>query len=560
MTHSKLNHHIERYLQMIEKEEVRSCNKQKLLAKHVRKCFATEKLRVDGDRLEKYLGLAKYFPFERLFEWEVFCFALHFCVFRADGMPRWPDLLLVLGRGSGKDGYLAYEATAAISHYHGVSRYHVDICANNEEQAMTPLRDVIDALEIPDQRRKLERFFAWNKECVTNKQTRAQIKGRTNSPKGKDGLRSGMVMFNEIHQYENYANINVFTTGLGKKAHPRRTYATTNGDVRGGVLDDMLDSAADILRGERPDEGMLPFICELDTAEEVHAEANWVKATPSLPYLPDLLEEIRKEYGIWLKNPNQLSAFMTKRMNIPAGDREVEVTPWVNVLMTNRPLIDLEGRDCVAGADYMKTTDFMAARLLFRDGDMRYSTGHAWLCSQSKDLPRIKWPWRDAADKGQLTIIDDVEINPDVLAMWLEMMGQRYNILKLGLDNFRYTLLSRSLERVGFVPEVRGEGNIRLVRPSDQMRVQPVIDSWFNNHQIIWGDDSFMRWNVSNTKLVQKSGVDRERGNFTYGKIEPKSRKNDGFMAFVNAATLDEELGDGVSQEYPDLNGLKFTF
>lgn len=33
--------------------------------------------------------------------------------------------------------------------------------------------------------------------------------------------------FNEIHQYEDYKNINVFTTGLGKKKHPRRSYYTT---------------------------------------------------------------------------------------------------------------------------------------------------------------------------------------------------------------------------------------------------------------------------------------------------------------------------------------------
>ena len=75
------------------------------------------------------------------------------------------------------------------------------------------------------------------------------MKGRTNSPKGKDGLRSGICIFNEIHQYEDYKNINVFTTGLGKKKHPRRSYYTTNGDVRVGPLDDLLESCEQILRG-----------------------------------------------------------------------------------------------------------------------------------------------------------------------------------------------------------------------------------------------------------------------------------------------------------------------
>ena len=65
------------------------------------------------------------------------------------------------------------------------------------------------------------------------------------------------------------------------------------------------------------------------------------------------------------------------------------------------------------------------------------------------------------------------------------------------------------------------------------MQIVPVIDSLFNNHKIVWGDNPLMRWFVRNTKLVDvKKG---EQGNQVYGKIEPKSRKNDGFMAFVHA-------------------------
>ena len=84
---------------------------------------------------------------------------------------------------------------------------------------MRPLFDVIEALEAPKYTAKLKRHFRWTKEQVTGLKTRSVMKGRTNSPKGKDGLRSGVCIFNEIHQYENYANINVFTTGLGKKKH-----------------------------------------------------------------------------------------------------------------------------------------------------------------------------------------------------------------------------------------------------------------------------------------------------------------------------------------------------
>lgn len=155
---------------------------------------------------------------------------------------------------------------------------------------MRPVFDVIEAMETPAYTKKLKKHFYWTKEQVTGLRTNSVMKGRTNSPKGKDGLRSGICIFNEIHQYENYANINVFTTGLGKRKHPRRTYFTTNGDIRGGPLDDLLDMAGGILRGGEPDNGFLPFICRLDSKEEVDDPENWQKGK-SVPPLPAGFDE-----------------------------------------------------------------------------------------------------------------------------------------------------------------------------------------------------------------------------------------------------------------------------
>ena len=64
------------------------------------------------------------------------------------------------------------------------------------------------------------------------------------------------------------------------------------------------------------------------------------------------------------------------------------------------------------------------------------------------------------------------------------------------------------------------------------MLVAPLIASDFANHRIVWGDSALMRWYTNNT-----SAVEDKNGNIIYGKIEPKSRKTDGVMAFVAAYT-----------------------
>ena len=312
------NKYIQEYLDIIDNEVFPVCKEQKLLSKFIKNIFETENLIIDDEKVEKYFSYQKYFPFD-LFPWEKFCFVLHNCVFKENGLPRFPDLFILVGRGSGKNAYLGYEDFCLITPTNGIKNYDIDISANSEDQAKTTFMDIYNILEDPKHTKKMKKHFYWNKEEIINLKTKSRIKFRTNNPKGKDGLRSGKVDFDEIHAYQNWENINVFTTGLGKKDHPRRTYITTNGDVRDGPLDNLLEKAMLILNGEVEDNGFLPFICRLDDEDEVHNPENWAKANPSLPYRPSLMEQMKKEYADYKINPYVNSAFMTKRMNIPKG-------------------------------------------------------------------------------------------------------------------------------------------------------------------------------------------------------------------------------------------------
>jgi phage terminase large subunit-like protein len=528
------NKYIQEYLDIIDNEVFAVCKEQKLLARLIKKIFETENLIIDEEKIEKYFSYQKYFPF-CLFPWEKFCFVLHNCVFKENGLPRFADLFILVGRGSGKNAYLGFEDFCLITPTHGIKNYDVDISANSEDQAKTTFMDIYNILEDPKNTKKMKKHFYWNKEEIINLKTKSRIKFRTNNPKGKDGLRSGKVDFDEIHAYQNWENINVFTTGLGKKDNPRRTYITTNGDVRDGPLDNLLEKAMLILNGEIEDNGFLPFICRLDDEEEVHDFNNWAKANPSLPYRPSLMEQMKKEYADYKVNPYVNSAFMTKRMNIPKGSKDIEVTSWDNILATNREIPDLSGASCTIGIDYTKVNDFLTVGLLFLKGGNYYWITHSWFCTNSRDKDRIKAPLEEWAEQGLLTIVNDIEVNPEVACEWIQDQLIKYNFLKLGVDNFRLALLSKELKNIGI--ETTDKEQVKIVRPSDIMKIVPVIDSLFNNQKIVWGDNPLMRWFTNNTKLT-----DKNLGNFVYDKIEPKSRKTDGFMAFVHAMIAAQDV------------------
>lgn len=520
---------IDGYIEMVRKGEYPCCREQIWLCDYVEHVFSTETLIVDVIQLRKYMELQKYFEYQ-LFPWEKFIFALHNCTYKEDGGLRWPELFVMVGRGAGKNGYLAFEDFVLLTPVNGIENYDIDIFANSEDQAMTTFNDIHELLEA--NRAKMGKHFRWNLKQITNTKTGSTLKFRTSNPKTKDGGRPGKVDFDEYHQYENYKTIEVSLTGLGKKKHPRTTIITTNGDVRDGPLDHKLSEAEGILSNDVPDNGLLPFICRIDEKDEVHDERMWHKANPSLRYFPQLMERMKREYADYKQDSFGNSAFMTKRMNRPLGDTECGVTKWENILATARDVPDMKGLSCIGALDYAKTDDFVAAGLLFDMGGYWYWITHSWVCRQSRDWSRIKFPLEEAETKGYLTVVNAVEVPPELPAEWFAKMAKEYKIAAIAYDTYRHTWVEKSLKSVGFDADKGGNDNIRLIRPSDIAKTAPLIGSMFANQRVIWGENPLMRWYTNNAKQVMDT-----RGNIYYGKIEPKSRKTDGFMAFAAAAT-----------------------
>lgn len=547
--------YIDDYISFIRSGSYPVCKTQLLLCDLIEKIFHEENIHINSEQLEKYLSFQKYFPY-KLLDWEIFLFTLHNCTYKSDGQLRFPILFAYVGRGTGKNGYLSFEDFCLLTPVNGVKNYDIDIFAMSENQAKASWQDVYDVLE--DNKVKMKKHFHWTKEEIINIQTNSHFRYNTSNPKTKDGARPGKVDFDECHAYENTKLIEVGVTGLGKKPYPRRTYISTDGNVRGGFLDDLKEKSRKILNGEVCDNGFLPFLCSLDSEDEVHNQQNWHKANPSLRFFPHLMSEIILEYNDYLLNPAGNTSFMTKRMNVPPMITENEVTSWENILATNQPIDDslLYGKPCVCGIDYMKTTDFLGAGLLYRVNEKDYWITHTWVCSQSPDLRRINAPLEEWAAKGLLTFVNAPEIPPDMPVTWLAMEANKRNsqILKAGIDSYRYTLLSKAINEVLFPYADKIKDYVQLLRPSDEMKRLPVIVSDFTNHRYIWGDNPLMRWAANNSK-TETVGI-----NTIIGKIEPKSRKTDPFKAFVAAQCVSDVLDAAQSADIPDICSQTFIY
>lgn len=501
---------------------------------------------IDKEKIDKAVELMERYFEISLFDWELFVTACIHCFYKSDDTVVFSTFLLVLGRGNGKNGFISPVAWYLTTHYHNIKGYNVDIVANAQDQAKTSFGDIYDVLERTWAKSK--KFFYKTKEIIINLITKSYIKFNTSNAKTKDSKRTGCLIFDEVHAYEDYEQIKVFTSGFGKRKHSRAFYITTQGNVREGVLDDMLAISADILNGTIKDLRWLPLIYRIDTEEEALIPDMWHKPNPSLKYLPTLKLEMDQQFIQIKYQPAMEEEFYTKRMNWPKGNRELQVTEWDNIIATNKELPDLTGWSCTVGIDYASLRDWAAVNFHFRKGDLRYDFGRYWICTQNPELSRIKAPWRIW---DTCVPVDDVEISPELLTDYISKTAQKYNLKIIALDNYRYALLKDALEKIGFDPKERK--NVYLVRPRDIMKVEPVIESCFNKQFFVWGDNPALRWATNNTKRVRsgkKEGTDT--GNFYFAKIEAKSRKTDPFIALVASMVVEDELGTGQSA-YDDL-------
>ena len=474
----------------------------------------------------------------KLFPYQKFVYAFAFMY--KDDIPIFPKFLIIEGRGNGKDGFIVPLVNFFQTPLYGVKNYHIEIVANCEDQAKDTFMVAYEAVK--DMKGK----FQVTKELITNIVTGSFMRYNTAGAGTKDGKRPGCLVLNEVHAYEDYDQINVFESALGKVKHAREFIISTNGYVREGPYDDLLGLARKILKTGENLLGYFPFICTLNDKKQVDDKEAWHMANPSLEYMPILANQILHDYLEMLELPSKRAEFETKRMNLSGRNDEETVTSWENILRcsyedtkekTPRKTADTKNRPAILAIDYADVRDFASAGVLTEvDGEYIWRQ-KTWVCAQSPFYKSIKFPLEANMGLNEFQdyeIVTGPVIPPDQIVQWCLDKMSEYDVKKITMDTYRYSLFRLLFEQAGLQEESRQNpnGQIRLLRKIGSVCgiIAPEIEKLFAEGAINYGPSAIMRWYTNNTQ------VNKDKfGNMQYGKIEPKLRKNDGFMAFVAA-------------------------
>lgn len=531
--------YISEWIEIVESGKFNTSKEIKLLIKFIKKILARNDIIFIPHFVEDYVKLTEKYFF-KLMPDQKFYAALILSLFykpksknidESELVLVFPDVFLMAGRGWGKNGFISSLANFFITSYHGIKKYDVDIVANSEKQAKTSFNevyDVVDSLSAPE-----KRLYYYNKSEIEFKQTRSTLRYYTSNPETKDGGRPGCVIFDEVHQYESYDNITVFTGGLGKVARPRAIMITTDGYVRDAVIDDYKEKARRILIGEDDFNGTLPIIMKMDNEDEVADQTLWDKANPRIHYSETLKLEIQKQYKNMLKNESLKIGFLAKRMNLPIESKDDSICTWDELMRAcKNPWPDMDNCECIGGIDYADLNDFAAVGLRFKQDGQTYFFQHSFIHEKSLRLTDYGINIEECIEAGTVTLIkesDSAVIPASALADWFESMSERYFIKEIHCDMYRFNLIKEEFESRGLPPTVM----VRSGAITHNIIALPLMQMFIEN-KITLEDDKLMRWYIWNTGVKMD-----KKGNKTFYKLEPKRRKTDGFFCLLHTLAED---------------------
>lgn len=497
----------------------------------------------DEDTYNRFIVFAekwfyKLFPYQKFISAFVFMYDLY-------DVPIFRTFFIIMGRGNGKDGFICPLLLFLSSEYYGIKNYNIDIVANDKEQTKETYAVILQMLA--ENKKIMKLHFKWNNETCTNIKTNSEISYNTSNPDTKDGKKSGALLFNEFHAYKTTEQIGVYLSGIGKNKHPRVFIISSFGYVRGGPFDEYLSISNLVLRGEANKIKIFPAIFKLKNAQQADDPKNWILANPSMEFMPHLKADLLQKYEDQKLLTSHRNEFLTKNMNLIAKQsNEDEVTSWDNILKASYKNVEkkiprevpkfVSRKACIVGIDYASLNDFASVGYLVLEDDEYIWRQKTFICKNSPYYEAIKFPFDSAGSQGfcDFEVVDTPTISEQLIMDVVDEIMVDYDVLKIILDNYKFQLMKKAFIEMGLTIEDKHnpEGVVRMIRyPASIAAIYGLqIEKEFANGNINIGDSAIMRWFINNTSV--KRGKD---GNMSYSKIEPKLRKNDGFMAMVCA-------------------------
>ena len=446
---------------------------------------------------------------------------------RDTGLRRFNEVILLIARKNGKTTFIAGIDLAEFF----LSKGGVDIvCASNTSEQANILFEEINNMREHSPALSNEKRSKKNIFFIYSPKTKNKIKKLSAQSRNKDGYNIEVGCIDEVHEMTDSKVYDAIKQSQSTKKEPLIFIITTEGTTVGGFLDNKLDYARKMLKGEITDERVLPWLYTQDSIQEIYDDPKyWQKSNPSIGVvkLPSYLEDVMN------KSKNDHSTRVTmlcKDFNI----KQVDQGAWLSFDDLNNEikyeLSSIKNSYAIGGVDLSSTTDLTAAVLVIqkKDDNRKYVLSHFFMPSDvvKKRMEEDNVPYDIWIKRGFITLTEGSQNDFSLVTQWFMKMIQEHQIrpLWVGFDPWNSQYWIKEMEELGFNMEKVRQGVYSLSEPMKQLEAD------LKNKLIIYDNNPILKWCLSNTQAK----VDLN-GNIQPSKLNSKYKRIDGTVALIIA-------------------------
>ena len=443
------------------------------------------------------------------------------------GLRRFNEVILLVARKNGKTTFVAGIDLAEFF----LSSGGVDIvCASNTTEQANILFEEINNMR--EQSPSLSKEIRSKKNIyhIYSPKTKNKIKKLSAQSRNKDGYNIEVGCIDEVHEMTDSKVYDAIKQSQSTKKEPLIFIITTEGTTIGGFLDNKLDYARKMLKGEIQDDRVLPWFYTQDSTKEIYEDPlTWQKSNPSIGVvkLNSYLEDVMN------KSKHDLSTRVTmlcKDFNIKQADSG----SWLSFSDLNNEdkysIDDLRDSYAVGGVDLSSTTDLTAAVLVIQkwDSNKKYVIPHFFMPSEvvEKRIKEDNVPYDIWIKKGFVTLTEGHQNDFSIVTRWFMKMIQTYGIrpLWVGYDPWNSQYWIKEMEDLGFNMEKVRQGIYSLSEP------MKILEADLKNDIVNYNNNPILKWCLANTQAK----VDLN-GNIQPSKLNSKYKRIDGTVALIIA-------------------------
>lgn len=477
--------------------------------------------------------------------WQKALVSVIFGIVDEDGLRRFREIFIVIGRKNGKS--LLASAIAAYCAFldgeYGARIYftapkldQASICFDAFYQTIMHEPELAAAI----QKRRTDIYIP-----STNSSARALAF----SEKKSDGLNISLAVADEVSAWGGSQGLKfyeVLASATGSRKQPLILSITTAGYVNDGVYDELMKRSTRFLLGGSSETRLLPVIYQIDDPSKWNDLNELQKSNPNLSISLGyswLLDQIAIAEGSLSKQ----AEFKAKHCNL----KQSSSTAWLrteDVDKASGEHLDLESFRkcyCVGGIDLSRTTDLTAAFIVIEKDGILNVIGKMFMPAEKLEeaTARDGLPYQAYIQRGQLQLSGDNFVDYHDVFQWFRDLVEQYQIypLKVGYDRYSAQYLVQDMKAYGFhMDDVFQGTNLSSVLRS--------YEGLLKDGKINIGDNDLLKVHMLGAALKMEQGTERIR----LIKLSPTTHI-DGLAAVIDAMTVREkyyaEIGGQLKNE-----------